>query len=372
VRRGTFVHSIRVAGTVEAARAITVIVPRLAGQSVPSLVITHLVPSGASVRAGDLLVEFDRQNQIKAAQDRRAEHLDLEGQIKQKIAEQEAARARDETELKQALNDVGRARLTASTNSLLPRIQAEKNLLALEQAEARVKQLSESVDLRRRAAEADLRILEIRRDRARKAMEHAEANIQRMSVTASFAGLAVLKAVWKGSQMSEVQQGEEVRSGMPIVDVVDPSTMQVRARVSQTDATFLAPGQRARVRLDAYPDLVFDGRVELIAPLAAPSSMTPKVRTCVAVISIAGSHPNLMPDLSAAVDVEVDRRENALILPRDAVVIGKDGASVSVFRGRSAERQAVTIDAASADEVVIGSGVAEGASVARATGRTGA
>jgi hypothetical protein len=196
-------------------------------------------------------------------------------------------------------------------------------------------------------------------------MAHAEGNIRRMMVSAQFAGLAVVKTIWKGSQMSEVQQGEEVRSGMPIVDVVDPSTMQVRARVSQADATFLATGQRARVRLDAYPDLVFDGRVELIAPLAAASSMTPKVRTCVAVISIAGSHPNLMPDLSAAVDVEVDRRNNVLILPRDAVAFNAQGASVQVAGGGSGGRQTVTVEAASAAEVVIGPGLAEGTAVAR-------
>lgn len=356
----------RVAGTVEAVRARSIIVPRLAGQTAPALVITRLITSGTRVQQGTLLVEFDRQEQTRAAFDRRAEFLDLEGQIRQKTAEQAAARARDQTELEQAKNDVERARLEVSKNAMLPRIDAEKNDLALEQAQARLKQLSESFVLKRRAAEADLRILGIRRDRARRAMQNAEGNAALMSVTAPFAGLVVIKSIWKGSQMAEVQQGDEVRPGMPIVDVVDPSAMQVRARVSQADAAPIAPGQRTRVQLDAYPDLVFDGRVEQIAPLAAVSTMTPKVRTCVAVFSISGTHPNLMPDLSAAIDIEVERQDNVLLVPRDAV----DGAWVWVQRGGSFERQAVTVGSASANQTVIVSGVAEGAVVARhAAGR---
>ena len=125
-----------------------------------------------------------------------------------------------------------------------------------------------------------------------------------MTVTAPFDGLVVIDTIFRGSgQMTEVQEGDEVRSGVPILDVVDPSSMQVRASVNQVDITHVAVGQAVRIRLDAYPDLAFDGQVEQLAPLAVPSQLTPKVRTFVAIVSIAGSHERLMPDLSASVDI---------------------------------------------------------------------
>ena len=49
---------------------------------------------------------------------------------------------------------------------MLPKIQAEKNTLALEEAQAKLKQLQETYDLKRRAAAADIKVLEIRRDRS--------------------------------------------------------------------------------------------------------------------------------------------------------------------------------------------------------------
>lgn len=365
VRRGSFVRGVRVAGTVEALRASTIMVPRLAGQTTPSLVITRLVGAGRRVRAGDVLVEFDRQDQTRIALDRRAEFLDLEEQIRKKRAEQAAARAADETALKQAENDVARAEIEVRKNPVLPRIEAEKNGLTLEQAKARLTQLGTTFALKRRAAEAEVRILEIRRDRARNAWRHAEQNADRMAVRAPFDGLAVLKSIFKGSQMAEVQEGDDVRPGVPVVDVVDPSRMQVRARISQADGGLVSVGQPARVELDAYPGLVFDGRVEQLAPLAVPSTLTPKVRAFVATISIAGTHASLMPDLSAAADITVEQYDGVLLLPREAVAIEPDGAWVRLRRGRSFERQAIAIGSASTELVVVTSGLAEGAVVAR-------
>src|SRR5262245_50519556 len=78
VRRQNFVRSVRLTGTVEAVQATTVSTPRLAGQTVPSLVITKLIRAGTMVKPGDLIVEFDRQDQLKSALDRRVELNDLE------------------------------------------------------------------------------------------------------------------------------------------------------------------------------------------------------------------------------------------------------------------------------------------------------
>lgn len=364
VRRGPFERIIRATGTVEAVHSATAVAPRLQGQTSPQLVVTRLVPGGSVVRTGDLLVEFDRQDQITAAHDRRAEYLDLVQQIQRKQAEQAASRAADDTSVKQAENDVGRAELEARKNRLLPRIDAEKNDLALEQARARLAQLREGAALRTRAAAADLRILEIRRDRAEQAMRHAEQNANLMSIHAPFEGLVVLKSTYKGSQMAEVVEGDQIYSGTPVLDVVDPSRMQVRVRVNQADGGTLAAGQTARIHLDAYPGLAFDGRVEEITPLAVQSSMTPKVRTFIAVISVAGTHEHLLPDLSAAADITVARIDSALLLPREAIGWDGEGTFVRVRQGRSYARQAVDLAAMSPRMAAIASGVAEGAVVA--------
>lgn len=293
----------RVPGTIEATRARTVFVPRLAGQNAPTLVITRLIRAGSRVAAGDPIVEFDPQEQLRTAADRRAALVDLDGQIQKKRSEHTIAQARDQTSVTEAEGNVSRARLDIVNNDLLSRVQAEKNSLALEQAVARLEQLRQTFTLKRQSEAAEVRTLEIQRARAESAMTHAESNSQLMAIKAPFPGLVVLKQVWKGNAMGEVAVGEEVRPGLPILDIVDASAMQVRALVNQADLRAMAPGQAATIRLDAYPELLFTGRVELLAPLGVASSLTPKVRTFVAVVSIQGSSPQLMPDLTASVEV---------------------------------------------------------------------
>jgi multidrug efflux pump subunit AcrA (membrane-fusion protein) len=365
VKRTDFVQSFRLTGTVEAVQATTISTPRLAGQNMPSLVITRLIRAGAMVKPGDLIVEFDRQDQLKNALDRRVELNDLEQQIKKKEAEERAARTRDETEIQQAQTALTRAELETLKNEFLPKIQVEKNQQTLEEAVAKLKQLKTTFELKRKAAEADLQILQIRRDRAENAMKQAEGNADKMSIASPIAGMAVLRSIWKSNNMAEVQEGEEVRSGMPIVDVVNPEAMRVRAKVNQADINDLKVGQVVQIGLDAYPDLSFAGKVAQISPLASRSVLSGKVRTFVALIDIQGSHPKLMPDLTASLDVELGREPRSLVVPRDAIRRDGDRTTVRVQRGSSFYDQPVTLGTISAHEAVVTAGLEEGAVVAR-------
>jgi multidrug efflux pump subunit AcrA (membrane-fusion protein) len=369
VTRKDFVSTLRVHGTVEAVRSWVVAAPRLAGSGGGTLVVTKLAAAGRQVKKGDLLVEFDRQGQLKIAQDRHSDYLDLVAQIRKKQAEQDIARARDETELRQAERDVERAKLEILKNEMLSRIAAEKNDQALEEAKATLEQLRATFDLKRRSAKADLRILEIQRDRALKAAEHAEANATRMAIAAPLDGLVVLKTTWKSSTMGEVQEGEEVRPGVPILEVVSNAGMQVRARINQADGHRMRAGMPAVVHLDAYPGLALPSRLEQLTPVAGASDLSPRVRFFVGIFSVGGSDARLMPDLSAGVDVELARVEGALVVPRDA--LRRDGKGWFVV-APGGDRRQVEPGPMNDLEAVVRGGVKEGARVELQTGRLSA
>ena len=372
VARGPFVKTLRMTGLVESIHFHNVAAPRLVGATGPgsnTLIITKLMPSGSVVVPGQLLVEFDRQNQLKAAIDRRSEHRDLEEQIRKKRAEQEQARAKDETELAVAANAVENAHLEMKKNAYLGRIDQEKNEQRVEETQAKEKQLKATFDLKRRAEQADLRILEIQRDRAHRAMTSAEDNARRMVVASPISGMVVLRMIWRASQQGEIQEGEEARPGMPIMQVVDPAAMLVRVKVNQADVHILQVGQPARISLDAYPELQFQGRVEQVAPVGTTSMLTTRVRNFAAIVSIQGSHPKLMPDLSAAVDVELERKENVIVVPRDAIVRENDAFTVQVLDGDRARPRTVTLGPMNDYEAIVASGLEPGMVVQRHVAR---
>jgi HlyD family secretion protein len=295
--------ALRLHGSIEPVRSHPVVVPRLTGSATGSLVIVHLVKPGRLVKRGDLLIEFDRQAQIKTAHDREAEYRDFVEQINKKRGEQITARAHDEAEIKTADNAVKAADLEMLKNEMAPPIVAEQNTLTLAEAKAKLQQLRKTFDLKRKADVADVRALEIQRDRAKNAWAHAESNAGKMRVESPIDGMVVLKTTWKNGTMGEVQEGEEVRSGLPILDVVDASVMRVRARVNQADVARLKVGQPARITLDSYPAKAFSGRLEQLSQIGATSTMSNRVRTFLAIFSVSGSDTHLMPDLAAAIDV---------------------------------------------------------------------
>jgi multidrug efflux pump subunit AcrA (membrane-fusion protein) len=93
--------------------------------------------------------------------------------------------------------------------------------------------------------------------------------------------------------------------------------------------------------------------------------LTNRVRNFVATVSIQGSHPKLLPDLSAAVDVELERKDNVIVVPRDSVIPSKDTFVVRVLDGDTASARTVTLGAMSDHEVIVASGLEPGVTVQR-------
>ncbi|HWC19972.1 MAG TPA: efflux RND transporter periplasmic adaptor subunit [Terriglobales bacterium] len=364
VKRTDFVRTVRLTGTVEAVNFLAIAPPRLSGPGLGSLVITRMAPSGTHVAKGDLLVQFDQQQQIKNALEQEATYVDFVQQINKKKADQAAARAADESALHQAENDVNSAAFEVKRNEILSKIDAEKNDLAYEQAKATYAQLKKTFDLKRQAAQAELKSLEIQRDRAYDAMEYARKNTGRLEIHAPIDGIVVLNSIWKGGQMGEVQEGDEVRAGVPFMQIVNPGAMQVRARVNQADVSVLRVGQPVRIGLDAYPDLSFNGKVDRIAAIGVTSGLNDRVRSFNVLFSIDGSDQRLMPDLSASLDVQLERIPSVLTVPRDAVLNSGDDHYVLVGSGNAYSRKPVKVSAEDDIELVI-SGIPEGARLLR-------
>jgi biotin carboxyl carrier protein len=248
-------------------------------------------------------------------------------------------------------------------NDFIPRFQAEINKQNLAEAEAKLKQVGSTQALKRESEAAELRILEIQRDRAQRAVAYAQGNIEKMSIRSPLKGMVVLSPISKASRLVDPQEGDEVRAGAGVLFVVNPAAMQVSARLNQVDISMVHIGQDAEVRLDAYPDLVFPGRVERISAISSLGNYSRRIRQFAAVISIRGSNPKLLPDLTASVDIQAKVLDNVLLLPREAIVMRENQPMVEVMADGRAELRAVRLGPRNECEVVIESGVQEGTTV---------
>jgi multidrug resistance efflux pump len=334
------------------------------------MVLVRLARAGTRVHKGDVLAEFDQQDQLKKFRDSQADYVGFLDKIKKQQADNAMDLGKDQTALQKADDDYQKAKLEMAKNEVVSRIDADRNRLTLEQDTAILKQLRETFELKERARQTQLKDLEIQRDKAHGEMRYAELNAQRMVVHSPLDGLVVLSPVWKGSSIGDPQEGDEIWPGLSFMQVVDPSSMQVVARVNQVDFRYLRPGQRVEVRLDAYSDLVLKGSMENLAAIATGSTMSQAVHNFNATFSIQDCDPRLLPDLSASVDVELERAPNVLLAPRDALMTSNGKTYVEVKRGTSFAKLPVTLSQSNDVESVVTSGLEAGDVVRRNPGET--
>ena len=149
--------------------------------------------------------------------------------------------------------------------------------------------------------------------------------------------------------------------GRGILRLVNTSQMQVRSRVNQADFLFLHLDQEAKISLDAYPGLSFRGRLMQVAPIGIASGLSNRIRTFTAIFSLEGADPRLMPDLSAALDIEVERIPNVVVIPREAVIKQEGKFFVQVLRNnKNAELRPVIIGPRSDMEAIVETGINPG------------
>jgi HlyD family secretion protein len=366
VERKRFSQTLRLNGTTLAARSFAVLAPRLEGAQVGSMVITKMAPAGSPVKKDDVLVQFDPQAQMKDYLDKKGTYDNLVGQVAQKQSEEDIARAKDDTALKQAEDELKRAQLELQRNEIVSRIDAEKNQEAADEAQVTLKQLKETYQLKRAAAAANIRILEIQRDRALEAMRYAQNNASKMTVRSPMAGVVVHNTIWLGGRMGTAQQGDQVRPGVPFMAVVDPSQMEVRVELNQVDLLRVRPGLHAKMHLDAYPGIELAATLEDLSPLGHNGQFSETVRVFAARFSIQGTDPRLLPDLSAALDLDLGSEENALVVPCQSVELNSGKAFVWAEKSGSFEKREVKTGLRNDTDVVVLSGLQEGELIRRA------
>src|SRR5438477_18231 len=198
------------------------------------------------------------------------------------------------------------------------------------------------------------------------AIRYAQGNAARMVVHSPMEGVVVHNTIWLGGRMGTVQQGDQVRPGVPFLQVVDPSQMEVRVELNQVDLLKVHPGQRAEMHLDAYPGMTLPAVLEELSPLGHPGQFAEAVRSFAARFSVQGTDPRLLPDLSAALDVDLGSQKSVLVIPWQSIGMEADHAFVWLKTTASFEKRSVQMGPRNDLEAVVASGLSEGDTIRRA------
>jgi multidrug resistance efflux pump len=236
--------------------------------------------------------------------------------------------------------------------------------LALDEAEAKYKQLQGDIQQKQLSHTAELRLLEITLERHTRHRDRHQRDLKLFSVYAPMDGLVVMSQIWRGGEFAQVQLGDRVFPGQGFMKIVNTSKMRVESTINQAESSAIRLGQRARIRLDAYPSLQFNGVVDGIGALAAAGFRQGYfVRTVPVRVRIEGSDPQLIPDLSASVEVILDGVDKGVLAPLGSVHWEENKSVAYVKQGEGFERREVQVGSKNNTHAVILAGLQPGEEV---------
>jgi HlyD family secretion protein len=311
-----------------------------------SLTLLSLAKSGTLVKKGEVVAQIDPQTIKDHVDDIAALVLQAEGDVRKRIADQ-AIQAEDlQQSVRQARAALEKAKLDYNAQEIRTAIDQELLKLSVEESDAAYKELLQEVQILKVSHDAQIRILELTRDRHARHRDRHRVDVERFTIYAPMNGLVVMQSIWRGGDMGQVQMGDQVNPGQPFMKIVDTTSMQLESSVSQVDSEEIRLGQQAEVHFDAFPDLQMKGRVYSIGALAAGSwRQSYYVRNVPVNIAIQSSDPRLIPDLSASANIVLERKENVLAVPEEAVFRTNGKAEVFVKQGDGfVARQVETAD----------------------------
>lgn len=191
------------------------------------------------------------------------------------------------------------------------------------------------------------------RDEARAALQAAEAEValaqarlQKTVIRAPLSGVIGLRAVSVGAY---------VTPGQRIVELADVDPLKVDFRVPELALAALRPGQPIRVSVDALPGKSFEGEIDAIDPIVDVAGRAIRLRA-----SIPNRKRELLPGLFARVQIVVERREEALLVPESAVFAEGNERFVYRVRDGRAARTAVQLGQRRPGQVEVRKGLARG------------
>jgi HlyD family secretion protein len=369
VRRGELDLQVHATGELRASHSIMLSAPAVGGDA---LQITHLVHTGQAVHKGDVVLEFDPSEQLYKLEQNRSELLQAEQEITKAKADAVVLAAKDKVQLLKDRYDVRRAELDVQKNELVSKIDADKNLLALDQAKRALAEQEKDIESHKASGQAATYLAQEKYNKAKLGMDQAQQNLDKMHVTSPMDGLVSIQKninalggiMFSGMSLPDYQEGDQVQPGASIVQVVDPQGLDLTAKIGEQDRGNVQAGQAVEVVFDALPGHVFHGKVKSVGGMSVRQFFSSSSNGNFEVsIQLANEDPRLRSGFTAQIVFLGGVEKNVLYLPRQALVL-KDGKRIAYVKsGNGYEQREVKVRSENESRAAI-DGLEEGAEVA--------
>jgi len=319
------------------------------GAVITERVVRIPVQEGQRVRRNDVLIELDDRDERAALEQARAALAQAEAKLRQM---REVALPAAEQALLQAQANALQARQAYERNQSLQAkgfvgqsaLDDAKRNLDVAESQLRAARLQVATNS---PAGSDYKLALTQLEQARANERAAHARLEQTVIAAPVDGILIGR---------NVEAGDVVQPGKELMVLAPAGETQIVVQIDEKNLGQLRLGQKALASADAYPRERFEAELFYINPGidALRGSVEVKLR-------VPRAPDYLRQDMTASVDIEVDRRAGTVVVAADAV---RDAAGaqpwVLAIEGRRAVRRPVKVGLKGEGRVEVLEGVAPG------------
>lgn len=289
------------AGTVQSRRRSEI------SPGIQGLVVEIPARKGARVKQGDVLIRLnDHEHKAQAELARRS--LDAA----RAIADQAQLEADHASRQWKRTEGLAQQQVVSDTAMDLDRTRSLTTQSALAAAQARIQE-------------------------AQAALEAANATLEKTVITAPFDGVVLDVTTEVGEWISPSPPGVPIP---PVLDLIDPEALYLSAPIDEADVARLRTGLPVRITLDAFRGKSFKGKLTYISSFVETRLEQNRTLRVEAEFEETQLPPNLLPGLSADLEIILDARDSVLRIPTYALL--ENNRVFAVENGRLLEKRVTT------------------------------
>lgn len=361
VKHGVFYIELVEEGEIQATHAINISSPPISWRF-GMLKITDILEDGAKVNAGDTVIRFDPSEVQKAILDAEAELEIAKAELNKMKAQQsskieelkanikisEIAYQISEIKLEQASfeSDISRREI---------RLNLDKAAIALDKAREEI--INQEKIHHEEVQQSLLKIKQLQTN-----LDEAHETLDKLTVVSPASGIAIIRDNWATGNKWQV--GDQPWSGMPMIDLPDLDELKVEAEISEVDIAKIKLGLEAEIKLDAFSDTVYYGKVISVANLAQFKDQDSKIKVFPVEVLIDRASSVFLPGMTVSCRIIVDEIEDVMYIPLEALFTEENEYFVYVKSGSSYDKRQVVIKQKNNDYIVVEKGLEEGILIA--------
>lgn len=365
VTRGDFTDYLQVRGEAKAAKSITLTAPYEAGD----LQILKITPNGTAVKKGDPVVVFDSTNPKQTLAQNETDLKSADAEIAQSRAKARLKEEQDLTDVMKDRFDVESAKLDAGKHEILSKIDGEEAELKLADAEQKLKEDEAKLSSDKASDAADVEDKVQKHDQAMFKVRQMQRALSVLVLKAPANGIVTILNNWRASgfiSSAPFKAGDRAWPGASIVELPDLSTLEITARVDETERGRIQVGQPLTIRVDAIPDREFAGHIAQISATASTdfSAGWPFPKDFTVQIAVDHPDPRLRPGMQASLRVATGSVHDGVLIPSQALFHDSGQTVAYVLNGRKFVERPIEVARRGSDQLLIARGVEPGERVA--------